>query len=728
MVLVVALGTTLTSSVTASTPQDSSNDRHSADTGAAAAASSCAGSTTTTTSSCDGTTYRRTDSSSNEEEEGEGEDDYHDDRTTKTDDWCRLAVQDGRCTTELEFMIEQQCSEACLRYSDELGTMAVVHKNQKEGDDRCVNQEDEALCDDFVHQHECLTNPQYMYEYCRHSCWMCYDFSSEEEDTKRIERVMGVPQRTKPIPSSSLREDETTTMETNRRIQELFLTTLVDTQHYLETVVLRDAHYQSVRRTGCFNHDPYCTWYVAQQQVQLETHDDEDTAILFCDLLVNQIRCGPACQSCAALLFSPDEVHTLQSCTPDPATNLLRDATTTTTITEEEDDEDSADERITLDTMFRRMIGEMPYPSAYAPHVPPYNVTVISRPSLHPEKHYGKAYHELDFVVGGPWILVLDNFLTDEDCDQLIAWGDTIGRQASTFVNDGVDDVDVDNDDNYEDEDDDDDNYEDDDDDNYDDDDDDGDDAYEDQDDNQADGSKIGEDRNYHPDQVGTDEEPSTTETQTDDDDDDDATDDEQWRTSTTAWCSEQSCGTDPIVRDIERKIGYTTSVVDTAYFEHLQLLKYVGGQYYKHHHDESAEYHNEPYDTSGPRIVTFFLYLNDVGESGGGAGGGGGGATRFTDILGDESNIHVEVQPKRGRAVVWPSMRNQDLLDFEERTFHEARSVDHGHVKYGANMWLHLRPFRTSGCDDQALMRITNTFDILQQQYPHLDDDDDEE
>jgi len=49
----------------------------------------------------------------------------------------------------------------------------------------------------------------------------------------------------------------------------------------------------------------------------------------------------------------------------------------------------------------------------------------------------------------------------------------------------------------------------------------------------------------------------------------------EPWRTSTTAWCSDDFCLNDPIVQTIQRKIGLTTGVLDDNYYEHLQLLKY---------------------------------------------------------------------------------------------------------------------------------------------------------
>jgi prolyl 4-hydroxylase len=82
---------------------------------------------------------------------------------------------------------------------------------------------------------------------------------------------------------------------------------------------------------------------------------------------------------------------------------------------------------------------------------------------------------------------------------------------------------------------------------------------------------------------------------------------------------------------------------------------------------------------------LTLFLYLNDVEE---------GGETHFP-------HIDTVVKPKRGRAVLWPSVLNEapNIKDF--RTEHEAWAVKKG-IKYGANAWMHQRDYRVphySGC-----------------------------
>ena len=58
-----------------------------------------------------------------------------------------------------------------------------------------------------------------------------------------------------------------------------------------------------------------------------------------------------------------------------------------------------------------------------------------------------------------------------------------------------------------------------------------------------------------------------------------------------------------------------------------------------------------------GPRILTFFLYLSDVEEAGG---------TGFADL-------GITVSPKKGRALLWPSVMNYDPSVKDGRTRHEV-------------------------------------------------------
>ena len=49
---------------------------------------------------------------------------------------------------------------------------------------------------------------------------------------------------------------------------------------------------------------------------------------------------------------------------------------------------------------------------------------------------------------------------------------------------------------------------------------------------------------------------------------------------------------------------------------------------------------------------------------------------------------------PKRGRVLIWPSVKDADPSLKDSRTDHQALPVEAG-IKYGANAWLHLRDFK---------------------------------
>jgi len=145
-------------------------------------------------------------------------------------------------------------------------------------------------------------------------------------------------------------------------------------------------------------------------------------------------------------------------------------------------------------------------------------------------------------------------------------------------------------------------------------------------------------------------------------------------RTSHNAWCEVEECYNDPTIRPVIERIAELTGThPDNS--EHLQLLKYEPGQYYKQHHDY-IEYQQEM--PCGVRMLTLFLYLNGVEE---------GGGTAFP-LLG------LTVQPKKGNAVLWPSVLDEAPEKKDGRTDHEALPVIKG-VKYGANAWIHTRNYR---------------------------------
>ena len=210
-----------------------------------------------------------------------------------------------------------------------------------------------------------------------------------------------------------------------------------------------------------------------------------------------------------------------------------------------------------------------------------YKAMVLSRPS-HPS-----VSDEADYGIG-PWVITLEDFLSPEECQRLIAIGEAQGYAVSkTF------------------------------------------------------------------------QEKEVTATQR--------------RTSEGTWCRNE-CSKDPVARSVMDTIANLTGIPETNQ-ERMQLLRYQVGQYYKTHHDYLVR---DKTRRCGVRLITVYLYLNDVEE---------GGGTDFP-------HLGITVMPKTGRALIWPSVQDADPNEKDSRTDHQALPVERG-LKYGANVWIHMRDYK---------------------------------
>lgn len=245
-----------------------------------------------------------------------------------------------------------------------------------------------------------------------------------------------------------------------------------------------------------------------------------------------------------------------------------------------------------------------------------YEIEVLSRPDYAEGDDVETSSYQL-----GPWVLTLDNFLSPEEAEALVNLGAEIGYERSTDVGEL-----------------------------------------------EADGSME---------RVVS-----------------------EWRTSTNAWCNTDKCNEDSVALSIYDRIQNLTQI-PSANSEPFQMLRYEPGQRYGKWHKDSrssilrrseklpisygffvgdkGEHHDyisyEIKRKHGVRILTVFLYLNDVDD---------GGATNFP-------KLNLTVVPKVGRALVWPSTLNNYPNAPDERTEHQALPVEKG-IKYGANAWLHQR------------------------------------
>ncbi|KAL3935770.1 MAG: hypothetical protein SGBAC_008783 [Bacillariaceae sp.] len=153
-------------------------------------------------------------------------------------------------------------------------------------------------------------------------------------------------------------------------------------------------------------------------------------------------------------------------------------------------------------------------------------------------------------------------------------------------------------------------------------------------------------------------------------------------RTSENAWCSEHlGCRNETVPTRLHNRMSQVLDIPPEN-GEDLQILKYEKGQFYRTHHDFIEHQKDRQ---CGPRILTFFLYLSDVED---------GGGTNFPDL-------GITVNPKKGRALLWPSVYDSNPKKDDPRMRHQALPVKEG-TKFAANSWIHLYDYQTAqkkGC-----------------------------
>jgi prolyl 4-hydroxylase len=140
------------------------------------------------------------------------------------------------------------------------------------------------------------------------------------------------------------------------------------------------------------------------------------------------------------------------------------------------------------------------------------------------------------------------------------------------------------------------------------------------------------------------------------------------------ATCSGE-CILDHVAQAVSKRMEEITGI-PIANFERFQLLRYEIGQSFKLHHDY-IDYHQER--QPGPRTLTILLYLNTVEE---------GGGTNFPNLN------NMTVLPKRGRALIWPAVLDENPNVKDPRTDHQALPIEKG-VKFAATICPHQRNFK---------------------------------
>jgi len=413
---------------------------------------------------------------------------------------------------------------------------------------------------------ECDANAKFMLNFCKRSCDIC-DYEGE------LSELIGLRGKLHLVGGDETLLENPYGMNQNRWAIEIegksYKETLRQTAHYMNTIIFKDViKYESIVHTCKNRHRSCAHWTTIGECENNPTY--------------MQKMCAPSCRSCHAL---------------DPKFKCPLDENAPKALSKEGD----------LNALFERIVSDPQF-------LTQYNPTILSRPSSSSSSSISasassannNSNNTIDEEVlegddDGPWVITLDNFLSDDECDRLIQLGHDKGYERSADT-----------------------------------------------------GAKKFD---------GTHEKFINN-----------------GRTSTNTFCI-GDCEKDPVTQRVTRRIGHLTGVPPINY-EYLQLLRYTPGQFYNTHHDY-AHYHNErPF---GPRIITIFLYLNDVDD---------GGATAFP-------NLGIEVKPAKGKALIWPSVLDEHPTKIDIRTRHGALNVADG-IKYAANAWLHQGDFKSAhakGC-----------------------------
>lgn len=468
---------------------------------------------------------------------------------------CAIWFQDAECETNNA--LKRYCKLSCgtCEYSgkkdsirkdgrqERRKTLAGTNTEQK---DLCKNNHES--CSGWASMGECENNPVYMLSNCKESCGLC-----KKVESIKVDDISRILKRTAKFGTIQA-------VEGNKK--EMTLDNVKAMLDYME----KSEEYLSLPskiQNNCRNNNELCSFWAAIGECEK-------------NISFMKVQCAPACQTCHLIDMAsrcpklPDSIPALK---PGDLNKIF--------------------ERIVERAPGNRTLTDEDKQKLALSEITEYSVTVHSRPSNGPV---------MDVNVGldrklPPWLVTLDDFLTDEECDSLIQHGfDT--------------------------------------------------------------GYKISENVGFQKFDGTVDSIKSTT------------------RTSENAWCSTSNgCREKTVPKRVLDRMS-TIMGIPSENSEDFQILKYDVGQFYETHHDYIPHQKDRQ---CGPRILTFFLYLSDVEE---------GGGTDFP-MLG------ITVVPKKGRAVLWPSVYNAEPMDTDARMVHQALPVKDG-VKFGANAWVHMFDYQT--------------------------------
>ena len=449
---------------------------------------------------------------------------------------CREWAKEGECE-ENEQPMKEYCPVACNYCEDgddELVIEVDVELEERDDHPKCLDRE--LRCPYWASVGECQKNPNYMELHCAQSCGTC-DKAVPQIQRRRQQEVQNLyddnvdPQALERL--LDLSETFGVRQTANGMQREETLEVIQKAATYMETkrqeIESGASSLPAKVISECLNRHDMCSFWA------LIGECDKNKAYM-------NTNCAPACNSCHLIDF---ETRCPPLENPKPA---LRPG-----------DLNKMFERIVATAPGNRTLTEAERQDLEAQGMTEYTVFVYSRPSNEPATEVSIATDKSL----PPWVIILDNFITDEEAASLIRLGYKYEYKRSEDVGAA-----------------------------------------------KFDGSH---------DSVQSSR-----------------------RTSENAWCSGlHGCRQEEVPARIHERMSKVMNI-DAVNSEDLQILKYEQGQFYRTHHDFIPHQVDRQ---CGPRILTFFLYLSDVED---------GGGTNFP-------TLDITVQPKKGRALLWPSVYDAD-------------------------------------------------------------------
>lgn len=154
------------------------------------------------------------------------------------------------------------------------------------------------------------------------------------------------------------------------------------------------------------------------------------------------------------------------------------------------------------------------------------------------------------------------------------------------------------------------------------------------------------------------------------------------YRTSKNTWIYLEY---NKITKKISKRVSKITNL-PCLNQEDMQILKYDIGDYYKCHYDNTTEEDDDTI-TSGPRIYTFFIYLNDVEK---------GGETSFP-------LVNLKYKPKKGTAILFKNMLDNHI---HPCSLHEGVAPISGE-KWAMNIWVREKNYQPKNSIKRLFKKI---------------------